>query len=219
MLASESALSRVRSLGIKSAALVDLLALGLAQDEADLPKTQETALKLVPSLQMIRGLADLSTHSLEEHGIDSFAAIRFQALLELGRRLGGALKGPGTLIDGPAQVAELLEGLRFEKKEHFVALLLDAQNVVIRIVTVHVGTLTTSVVGPREVFREAIREGASGLIVAHNHPSGDTTPSAEDLEITTKLVEIGKMLDIPLYDHVIIGERKFTSLRNEGKIK
>jgi DNA repair protein RadC len=216
---SESALSRVQDLGIKSASLVDLLAVGLAQEESDLSRMQEIALRLVPSLQMIRGLADLSTHSLEEHGVDGFAAIRFQALLELGRRLGGALKGPGTQIDGPEQVAELLEGLRFEKKEHFIALLLDAQNVVIRMVTVHVGTLTTSVVGPREVFREAIREGASGLIVAHNHPSGDPRPSAEDLEITAKLVEIGKMLDIPLFDHVILGERKFTSLRNEGKIK
>jgi len=74
-------------------------------------------------------------------------------------------------------------------------------------------------VGPREVFREAIREGASSIVVAHNHPSGEPTPSPEDIDVTERLMEVGKMLDIPLVGHVIIGEGKFVSLRERGVIK
>jgi DNA repair protein RadC len=115
-------------------------------------------------------------------------------------------------------VSYLRQQLRDEKREHFIVVLLDAKNKVIRHVTVHIGTLTSSIVGPREVFREAIREGASGIILAHNHPSGDPEPSIEDVSITRKLAEIGHVLDIPVLDHVILGEFKVVSLRQEGVI-
>jgi len=102
--------------------------------------------------------------------------------------------------------------------EHFVAVLVDAKNQVRRVCTVHIGTLTMSIVCPRDVFREAVKEGAAGVIVAHNHPSGDPTPSPEDVDITQKLVEAGKLLAIPLLDHVVIGDRAFVSLRERGII-
>jgi DNA repair protein RadC len=87
---------------------------------------------------------------------------------------------------------------------------------VVSTVTVHIGTVNMSVVGPREVFREAVRENAAALVVAHNHPSGDPSPSPEDIAVTRKLVEVGEILDIPLLDHVIVGDEHYYSMREKG---
>src|SRR5262249_42746108 len=106
--------------------------------------------------------------------------------------------------------------LTVEKREHFYAILLDSANHVMRKALIHIGTLTMSIVGPREIFREAVREGASSIIVAHNHPSGDPTPSPEDIESTKQLVQVGKLLDIPVLDHVIIGHEGYRSLSEMG---
>jgi DNA repair protein RadC len=93
---------------------------------------------------------------------------------------------------------------------------LNSANGVIRKALIHIGTLTMSIVGPREIFREAVRDGASSIIVAHNHPSGDPSPSPEDIEITRILIDAGKLLDIPVLDHVIIGHRRYSSLNEMG---
>jgi DNA repair protein RadC len=87
--------------------------------------------------------------------------------------------------------------------------------VILRVATIHIGTANASIVGLREIFREAVREGAVSLIVAHNHPSGDPDPSTEDIEVTAKIKEAGRLLDIELLDHVIIGERRFVSLNRQ----
>jgi len=167
----------------------------------------------------VRALGELSHADLAAAGgMDDFESLRAQALLELGRRVGGAGKGLLEEITCARDVMDLLDTLRFEKREHFVAVLLDSKAVVLRVVTIHIGTLNMSLVGPREIFREAIREGASSVIVAHNHPSGDPTPSPEDIEVTGQLVEVGRMLDIPVLDHVIIGERTYVSLSERGII-
>lgn len=216
---TENAYSRVQTLGASGASLVDLLALGIADSESDLERAQGVAMKLAPELRKFRGLADLEQKQLEAKGASSFAAVRCLALIELGRRLATALSGPGAQIQDAEDIQKLLDHLRYEKKEHFVTVLLDTQNVVLKVETVHIGTLNSSIVGPREIFREAIREGASSMIVAHNHPSGEVAPSREDIELTKRLVEIGKMLDIPVLDHVILGERKFFSMRTEGFMK
>jgi len=123
-----------------------------------------------------------------------------------------------TQIDSPEDVFVLLDHLRHEKREHFVAILMDSKNGVQRVAPIHIGTLTMSLVGPREVYREAIKEGASSIIVAHNHPSGDPTPSPEDVQVTKKLIEVGEMLDIPVLDHVIIGYRNFVSMKEKRLI-
>ena len=128
-------------------------------------------------------------------------------------------KGPKRAIDAPEDVVEVLEGLldrlKGEKREHFFAILLDSKGSVMRVAQVHIGTLTMSLVGAREVFREAIREGASSVIVGHNHPSGDPTPSPEDIEVTGRLAELGEMLDIRVEDHVILGENDFVSMKRQ----
>lgn len=213
---TETPYSRLKTLGPAGMSLLDLLALGLAESESDQDRTEQVARGLAPSLQKLRGIGELSANQLAAAGVSDFAAARCIALIELGRRLNYALKGPLTQVSCAEVVAEALSWLRFEKREHFVAVLLDTQNVILKVSTIHIGTLTSSIVGPREVFREAIREGASSLIVAHNHPSGDATPSPEDLDLTKKLVELGRALDIPVLDHVIIGEGQFRSLREAG---
>jgi DNA repair protein RadC len=155
------------------------------------------------------GATDIS----EITGLEGFEVLRAQALIEIGRRSAKTTRGEITTIESPEDAFELLQYLQGEKREHFVAILLDAKAQVMRVANIHIGTLTASIVGAREVFREAIRDGASSIIVAHNHPSGDPTPSPEDIEVTQKLFEIGEMLDIPVLDHIIIGERYALSLR------
>lgn len=214
-----SILDRVRNLGIRSASAIDLLSIALSRRESDIEPTEATSRQILARFKGIHRLADLSYEDLREFaGLEGFEATQRLAMLELGRRVGGVGRGPVTAINDPGDVAILLEFLSHEKREHFVAVLLDSKNQVQKTATIHIGTVNMSIVGPREVFREAIREGASSLIVAHNHPSGDPTPSPEDIEVTRRLVEVGALLDIPVLDHVIIGERRWTSLANEGYV-
>ncbi len=123
-----------------------------------------------------------------------------------------------VLLRDPAAVYEVMRKRRLPRdREVFSALLLDAKNRLVRAVTVSVGTLTASLVHPREVFKAAIRHSAASIILVHNHPSGDPTPSREDIEVTERLVEVGKVLGIELLDHVILGSNgRFESLRETG---
>ena len=153
-----------------------------------------------------------------ETGAQDLEAARFFALLELGRRTAEAGRGEPQYINGPGDVAEMFAYLRDERKEHICAVLLDTKNKVLKTTTIHIGTVSASVVGAREFFREAVREGASSVIAVHNHPSGDPSPSPEDYEVTKVLAEAGKLLDIPLLDHVIIGEAEHRSMHRLGII-
>jgi len=213
-----SAYRRVRDQGVGASSPRDLLAVAVSRREEDV--AEDAAQDILAKLGAIGKLADISPSVIQDWtGLDGFELVRFQAAVELGRRGAVASSGQKQEIDGPEDVVALFDHLRHEKREHLCAVLLDARNAIMRVVTVHIGTLTMSVVGPREVFREAIREGASSLIIVHNHPSGDPTPSPEDVQITKTLAEVGKMLDIPVTDHVILGERgRFTSLRRNGVI-
>ena len=208
-------LERVRESGCVAATTVDLLAVAFARREGDV--SLDVGRELARRYEPLARLAEAGIAEVREiTGLEPFETLRNQALLELGRRTAGVGRGDRTQIGSPEEVVERLAYLRREKQEHFVAVLLDAKNGIMKVSTIHMGTLTMSVVGPREVFREAIREGASSLIVAHNHPSGDPTPSPEDIEVTTRLAEIGRTLDIPLHDHVIIGDPSWISLRARG---
>lgn len=212
-----SAVDRLRNVGCNGASPFDLLAVALARREEDV--SEELARTLLRKKGNIRRLGELSPQELkDEAGLEPFEAVRFQAAVEIGRRIGAAGKGDAYAIDGHQDVAELFSYLRLEKKEHFCAAFLDAKNMVIRTATIHIGTQTSSIVAPADVFREALREGAVSVVVAHNHPSGDPTPSAEDIIVTDRLVELGRLLNIPVLDHVVIGERKCVSFRERGLI-
>lgn len=121
-------------------------------------------------------------------------------------------------VQGPRDVEALVKGLKPAKREVFAVLLLNARHELIKRVTISVGSLNASIVHPREVFRPAIIEAASAIILVHNHPSGDPEPSDEDLAITRKLREAGNLLGIGVLDHVIVATRGTTSLRAEGRL-
>jgi DNA repair protein RadC len=214
---SDNLVDRVLKTGVKSASPVDLIAIGLARRTEDAADSEPTAREMLKRFGSIAKVADASFADIKrEAGLEDFEALRCFALIELGRRAGRAEKGKQPEVEVPEDVYELLEYLKYEKQEHFMVVLLDAKNKVIRVERVHIGTLSMSIVGPREVFGIAIREGASSIIVAHNHPSGDPTPSPEDLEVTKRLVEVGKILDIPVLDHVIIGDPASVSFQRRG---
>jgi len=150
-------------------------------------------------------------------GVGRARAVTVHAALELGRRLAAETRDDGAPVRSPRDVARLfaprLEDLPVEE---FHVAILDAQHRLERDVTITRGLLTSSLVHPREVFREAIAERAAALILVHNHPSGDPTPSADDRLVTEQLVAAGKLLDIPVHDHIIIGRGRYTSFAEAG---
>ena len=152
---------------------------------------------------------------METLGIPLVKACQIVACFELGRRFFQEEPGKMPTIRGPEDVYIYLEDMRKLKKEQFRGLYLNARNKVIHDEVISIGTLTANLVHPREVFQPAIEYLACGVIVAHNHPSGDPEPSEDDLEITKKLTEVGKTMDIELLDHIIIGRNKYVSLKEK----
>ena len=147
-------------------------------------------------------------------GLSRAAARRLACAFELGRRAERARASPRADLRSPERVHALLAPeIRALERETFHVLLLDGKHRLRRRERVSEGTLTTSLVHPREVFGAALREGAAALIVAHNHPSGDPEPSAEDLAVTRRLIEAGKLVGVPLLDHVVLADQAWVSLR------
>lgn len=150
-------------------------------------------------------------------GVGRAKAARVAAALELGRRLGAELTPPPERIAGPADVhRRCAPRLRDLAVEEFHVLALGSQSQVLADLLITRGILNSSLVHPREVFRGAIAEAAAGIIVVHNHPSGDPTPSADDRAVTRQLVDAGRLLDLPVYDHVIIGAERYVSFAEAG---
>lgn len=165
----------------------------------------------------ISNLTRLTSDELcEIKGIGPAKAVQILAMVELSRRL--SVQGtPPSSIRSPEDVRSLLlERLRHEEREHFFTVLLNTKNHCLGIEEVSVGSLNSSIVHPREVFRAAIRRSAAALIVAHNHPSGDCTPSREDMEVTRRLTEAGRLLGIDVLDHVIFGDGVILSFKEKG---
>lgn len=149
-------------------------------------------------------------------GLGSAKACEIVACFELGRRL---LRDKKTsLIISPEDVWRELKDLRDLKKEHFVVFFLDARNQEIKREIISIGSLNANLVHPREVFEPAIKNSAAQVLLAHNHPSGDTEPSEDDLLITKKLVESGKILGIEVIDHIIVTKDKFFSFKERSLI-
>jgi DNA repair protein RadC len=150
-------------------------------------------------------------------GVGRGKAARVVAALELGRRVGVEETPPPERIRGPADVHRYYATrLRDLTVEEFHVLALGSQSQVQGALLITRGILNSSLVHPREVFRAAIAEAAAGIIVVHNHPSGDPTPSADDRSVTRQLVEAGRMLDVPVYDHVIVGGDRYVSFAESG---
>ena len=175
-------------------------------------------------LARFRNVKAISQATLEElsqiKGIGLAKAAQIKACFELGKR--EDLEPPDLVpfdIKNPEAVVKAIRASVQDKaKEHFKLILLNSRNRVIGISTISIGTLTTSLVHPREVFKEAIMHSAASVVLAHNHPSGDPDPSEDDLKITKKLVESGKILGIEVIDHIIIGKIAHYSFREKGLI-
>lgn len=169
------------------------------------------------------GMNLINEATLEElkrlKGIGNAKAVIILAAIELGKRISTHRAEEKYVIRSPEDGANyVMEEMRRLKQEHFVLLLLDTKNQVVHKQTIFIGSLNASIVHPREVFREAVRRSAASMICIHNHPSGDPTPSEEDIQVTKRLVDAGKMIGIEVLDHLIIGDRKFVSLKEKGHV-
>lgn len=162
-------------------------------------------------------LASLSEFELSTlFGLDEKQSFHLMAVFELARRIVGARGDEEVIIRTPKDIRDAVYDLKFFDKEHFVCLFLNTKNRVIGRETISVGSLNSTIVHPREVFKAAIRKGAASIIFAHNHPSTDPTPSKEDIEVTKLLSEGGAILGIKVMDHVIIGGDNWVSLKERG---
>jgi DNA repair protein RadC len=179
----------------------------------------ELADSLLNETSGLAGLQRLPYESLCRHrGIGPAKAAQLLAAVEIGRRLAEAGTGePQPALQSPEDVYQRVKyGMQSLAQEHLRVLLLDTRNRLLRECDVYVGSLNTSMVRIGEVFREAIQRGAASMIVVHNHPSGDPSPSPEDVAVTRALVQAGELLDIEVLDHVVIGRGGYTSLKAKG---
>jgi len=166
----------------------------------------------------LRGVACASIEALSRvKGVGEVKAVQIMAAVEISKRLAVLSTEDRPTINSPQDVANLLmPELRDMKKEVLKSLLLDTKNKVMKVLTVSIGILDSSLVHPREVFKDAIVASSAAVIVAHNHPSGDPTPSLDDKRITQRLYEAGQLLGIELLDHVVIGDNSWISLKQIG---
>jgi DNA repair protein RadC len=208
---------RIRQQGIEALSHSELLAVILRIGGAD-----EDALTLAERLLSqsggLRGLARCDyADLLREFGLRPAQAAQVVAAMTLGQRLARSTEDPRPVIESSEDAARLLlPEMEKLKQEQLRAVLLDASRRVMHIATIYIGSLNMTVVRVAEVFREPIARNAASLILAHNHPSGDPTPSPADLALTESLIQAGHLLDIPLLDHLIIGHGRWTSLRDTG---
>lgn len=169
-----------------------------------------------------RGLVFLTDITIEElksiKGIGNTKAAQILAAIEIGRRLSYNNNVAKIKINSPSSIANVfIDEMKYLHKEHFRVILLDTKNQIISTEEISIGTLNASIVHPRDVFKVAIKKNANSMILIHNHPSGDVSPSREDINITKRLEEVGKIVGINILDHIIVGDNKYLSFK-ERKI-
>lgn len=205
--------------GPKSLGSVDLIALMLRTGTSG-ESVLTLAQRVINQTGGLRGLTNTTLKELQEiDGIGPAKAVQLLAGVELGRRISRLPPEERPTIHQPGDAAHLLmDEMRFLTQEHFYCLYLNMKNQVISKKCLFIGSLSSSIVHPREVFKEALRCSAASIICLHNHPSGDPTPSREDLEVTERLMEACQLMDIELLDHIIIGDHRYYSMKDKGLI-
>jgi len=215
---SERPRERLQKMGADKLSTQELLAVILGRGFAGESVTV-TAQRLLSQFGTVKGIAEASVEELTKvRGIGLAKAAQLKAVFALAGQLE---KNPehtdAPQVKTPDQVhSQVKNKLQDKKKEYFLALLLDTRSRLIRIAEISIGSLDSSIVHPREVFKEALSASAASVIFAHNHPSGDPEPSAEDIKLTKRLADAGQLMGIDVLDHVIIGRQKFFSLKREG---
>lgn len=208
---------RMRQVGAGAVSTAELLAIILRTGSGG-ENVVRLAERLLAQFGSLPGLARASIPELMMvKGIGQAKACEVKSALELGRRLMASAPEERSVVSSPADAANLLMSeMMFLEQEHLRLILLDTRNRVLQTPTIYVGSLNTSVVRVSELFRAALKANAAAMIVAHNHPSGDPAPSPEDIQVTRKLVEAGKLMDLEVLDHIVIGQQRFVSLKERG---
>ncbi len=167
------------------------------------------------------GIIDMSVTELRKiKGIGKVKAIQLKCVAELAMRIHTAEREDTVKFDSPEKIADYYMGmLRYETKERLVLIMMDIRGGFIHDSVISIGTVEASLISPREIFIEALKYEAVRIALIHNHPSGDPTPSSEDIEVTRTIAQLGGILGIPLIDHVIIGDNRYISLKERGVIR
>lgn len=212
---SERPRERLIKLGTEALSAQEILALILGRGTKG-ESVMVIAQNLIREFGNLKGIADASVEELTRvKGIGQAKAAQVKAAFELSRRLETTFdETKKIIVKSPADVVRLVKSdLKDKKKEHFFVILLDTRNQYLGKDKVSIGSLDTSIVHPREVFKPALSFSAASVILAHNHPSGDPEPSEEDIKLTKRLVEAAQIIGIDVLDHIIIGDQKYLSLK------
>lgn len=216
---SERPRERLLKHGAESLSAAELIAIVLGSGTQAMPVLQLSQM-VVAKFGTLQQLSEATIAELcQVKGIGQAKAIQLKAVFSLGMRMARQNIPAKFKIEHPVHAYNLVKDeLVAEKREIFVVILQDAKGCSLGYHVVSIGTLTHTPVHPREVFYPAIRHNAASLILMHNHPSGDLTPSVQDIELTRKLIEVGRIVGIPVNDHLIISDRGYLSLRQQGGI-
>ncbi len=205
--------------GVKYLSNSELLAILIRTGNKKYNALDLSSLIIKNSENGIRGLHEMSIDELcEIDGVGPSKASIIKAALELGNRVSTYIPEKYKIKNPWDVYIYYMEELRYMKKEIFKVILLNTKNEIISDVDVSIGSLNSSIVHPREVFVEAIRKSANSVILMHNHPSGNPKPSQEDIRITERLIEVGKIIGIEVLDHIVIGDGQYYSLKEESLI-
>ena len=210
---------RLQRFGPEALSAQELLALVIGRG---IPKksVMNIAQELLTRFGNVKAISQATIEELSQiKGIGLAKAAQIKACFELGRRedLEPELKN-FDIKDPEAVVKAIRASIKDKAKEHFKLILLNPRNKIIGISTISIGTLNASLVHPREVFKDAITHSAASVVLAHNHPSGDPEPSEDDITITKRLIEVGKILGVEVIDHIIVGKNGFFSFKERGLV-
>jgi DNA repair protein RadC len=208
---------RLKSYGASSLSNAELIAI-LLRTGVKGESAIQIATKLLIRFRGLDGIARASFNELcSEKGISEAKACQVLAALELGRRLVSLQPEERVVVQNPRDIFNLLQGeMSFLDQEHLRVVLLNTRNQVLGICEIYVGNVSSAVVRAAEVLRPAVRENCTSIILVHNHPSGDPTPSLDDIRVTEQVGQAGKLLDIELLDHIVLGRQRFVSLKEQS---